>query len=312
MDYRATIARALLETDRLTPTISVVTATYNRAHLLGRLYASLCEQTLRDFEWLVVDDGSTDDTAQVLATWQHEGKIAIRSIVQPNRGKHVALNRAAESAAGAFCAVIDSDDWYRPEALERLVYHWHTIPSHQAPDFANVEALRAYADGRLIGSRFPRDVLDSDTFEVRYVHRVTGDTLGMYRTDVLRRFPFPEDLGRFVPEGLVWSRIASRYRTRFVNEVLGYVEYQPGGLSDARLAQQVSSARAWALFYGELASTPRVLPRRLRWRASAQHVRFTLHARSMVSTPSLRPLWLLGAPIGVALYLRDLRDLART
>jgi glycosyltransferase involved in cell wall biosynthesis len=296
----------------LSPTISVVTATYNRAHLLGRLYTSLCEQTLRDFEWLVVDDGSTDDTPRLLTEWRAEGKIALRSIVQPNRGKHVAMNRAAEAATGAFCAVIDSDDWYRPEALERLLYHWRTIPTDQASGFANVEALREYADGRLIGSRFPRDVLDSDTFEVRYVHGVTGDTLGMYRTDILRRFPFPEDLGRFVPEGLVWSRIASRYLTRFVNEVLGYVEYQPGGLSDRRLAQQVSSARAWALFYAELASTPRALPKALRWRASAQHVRYSLHARWLAAGPILRPVWLLGAPVGVALYVRDLRDLART
>ncbi|HEY3063172.1 MAG TPA: glycosyltransferase family 2 protein [Chloroflexota bacterium] len=292
--------------------ISVVTPTFNRAHLLGRLYASLCEQTFSDFEWLVVDDGSTDDTAAQLERWQREGRIALRTLKQANSGKHVALNRAAEHADATFCAVIDSDDWYKPEALERLVHHWNAIPTDQQAHFANVEGLRAYADGRLIGSPFPNDVLDSDTFEVRYCLGVTGDTVGMYRTDVLRLFPFPENLGRFVPEALVWSRIASVYRSRFINEVLGFVEYQPGGLSDRGLAQQVHAAPAWSAFYGELAATPRQLPSGTRLRASAQHVRYMLHARSCQPfRPLYRPLWLAGVPIGVGLYLRDRRRLSR-
>jgi len=291
--------------------ISVVTPTFNRAHLLGRLYASLCEQTFTGFEWLVVDDGSTDDTAAQIERWQHDGRIRIRLVQQANSGKHVALNRAAEHAEGAFCAVIDSDDWYKPEALERLLFHWNTIPADQQPRFANIEGLRAYADGTLIGSPFPRDVLDSDTFEVRYCFGVTGDTVGMYRTDVLRAFPFPEDLGRFVPEGLVWTRIASVCRSRFINEVLGFVEYQPGGLSDRGLSQQVHAAPAWSAFYGELAATPRALPPRTRLRASAQHVRYMLHARSRRPfRPLYQPLWFAALPIGVGLYLRDRRTLS--
>jgi len=295
----------------LRPVITVVTPTFNRAHLLGRLYASLCEQTFSDFEWLVVDDGSTDDTAAQLGRWQQDGRVVVRSIQQANSGKHVALNRAAERAEGAFCAVIDSDDWYKPEALERLLFHWNAMTVSQPGQFANVEGLRAYANGTLIGSPFPRDVLDSDTFEVRYCFGVTGDTVGMYRTDVLRQFPFPEDLGRFVPEALVWSRIASVYRSRFVNEVLGFVEYQPGGLSDRGLRQQVHAAPAWAAFYGELAATPRRLPSSTRLRASAQHVRYMLHGRSRGPfRPLYRPLWFAAVPIGIGLYLRDRRRLA--
>jgi glycosyltransferase involved in cell wall biosynthesis len=291
--------------------ISVVTATFNRGHLLERLYTSLRQQTFSDFEWLVVDDGSTDDTATRIERWQRQGALRIRYETQNNSGKHVALNRAAAHAEGTFCAVIDSDDWYLPHALERLLFHWHAIPDSKRDQFANVEGLRAYANGELIGTRFPRDVLDSDTFEVRYVLGVRGDTVGMYRTDVLRRFPFPEDLGKFVPEALVWSRIASAYRSRFVNEVLGCVEYQPGGLSAQNLMAQVRASRAWALFYGELASTPRQLPSTIRLKAGAQHVRYALHARKGGHRVTIKPMWLIAAPIGIGLYLRDLRRLAR-
>jgi hypothetical protein len=153
-----------------------------------------------------------------------------------------------EQSSGEFSAVIDSDDWYRPDALERLLFHWYSIRADQKPSFGNVEALCAYPSGSLIGTRFPKQVLDSDAFEVQYVHKVLGDKVGMYRTEVLRSYPFPENLGPFVPESIVWNRIAMQYRGRYINEVLGYKEYLPSGLSARTLRDTVKASRAYAVY----------------------------------------------------------------
>jgi glycosyltransferase involved in cell wall biosynthesis len=293
-------------------TFSVLTAAYAARPVLGRLYESLERQTFRDFEWLVVDDGSEDGTGEVVAGWTKAAPFPIRYLWQPHSGKHVAINRGVEQAPGSFCAIMDADDWYAPNALERMLHHWNSIPPTQRERFASVEGLAAFADGGLVGSSFPADIFDSDTFEVRALHKVVGDTVGMYRTDVLRRYPYPENLGEaYVTEGIVWNRIALRYRSRFVNEVLGYKEYLPTGISvGLRSAEKVVVAsKGFLLYHEELLSSGRSMPWSVRLRSYANYVRYSLHQgvglpRQAAAARS-RALWCLVLPVGVALYLRD-------
>src|SRR5947209_20534442 len=103
---------------------TVFTPTYNRRHCLNRVYESLLAQTFRDFEWLIIDDGSNDDTASLVQQWQNEAAIRIRYELQPNQGKHVAFNRAVQLAAGECLVPLDSDDRCVPIALERLNQRW--------------------------------------------------------------------------------------------------------------------------------------------------------------------------------------------
>jgi glycosyltransferase involved in cell wall biosynthesis len=297
-------------TDRL-PRVTVLTLTYNRGHTLPRVFDSLCSQTYRDFEWLVIDDGSDDGTAHTVERWRHSSPgFEIRYHWQPNAGKHIAHNRGVELARGEFCSIIDSDDWYVATALERLVSHWDTLPLDERPKFANVEGLCMFADATIVGSRFPQDVFDSDNLQIRFARERTGDTRGMYRTDVLRSHPFPQDFVRaYVPESLVWDRIAQHYRTRFVNEVVGYTEYQAGGLSDLPSTARCSDPGPWVLVYSQRLEMRRRLPATEIFRSAANYLRFSLHAGvplrvQFVRVPS-QTLYLLGAPAGVALYLRD-------
>src|SRR5690242_19362698 len=102
------------------PLFTVFTPTYNRAHTIERVYRSLCTQNCRDFEWLVVDDGSTDGTEALIRQWQHEAEFPIRYFWQPNAGKHVAMNRGVAEASGSLFLTLDSDDACVPWALERL------------------------------------------------------------------------------------------------------------------------------------------------------------------------------------------------
>ena len=130
----------------------------------------------------------------------------------------------------------------------------------------------------LVGSRFPRDVFDSNNLEIRFVRERAGDTRGMYRTDVLRRYPFPEEfLQAYVPESLVWDRIAQNYRSRFVNEVVGYTEYQVDGLSNLPSTARFADPGPWVLVYAQRLVMKRRLPATEVLRSGANYMRFSLH-----------------------------------
>lgn len=302
-------------------TYTVFTPTFNRAHLLPRAYKSLQEQTFRDFEWLIVDDGSTDGTETLVKQWQKDAEFPIRYYWQENSGKHVAINRAVNLAAGELFVILDSDDWLVPNALERILYHWHAIPRNQRDEFTGVAGLCAYPDGAIIGTPFPQDVLDANAITIRTIYRVEGDKFGMNRTDVLRQFPFPEDLGKFVTEALIWRRIALQYKIRYVNEVFAYKEYQEGGLTDRTnpiraLRLRVESALAMRLVQRELAELPPSwVSGKDRLKAYSNYVRWSLHGKvgflRQLAEAKRKGLYLVSIPIGILLYLNDRRKLKR-
>lgn len=293
----------------MSPLISVVTPTYQRAGTLPRLFESLVEQDFGDFNWIVVDDGSADETPALIEAWNREATFEIRYRAQANQGKHVAVNRGVKEADGTFCALMDSDDWYAPGALAAMVACWNDIPESRREGFANVEGLCAGPDGELLGDRFPADVCDSNTFEMTVMHAVGGDTVGMYRRDVLAAHPFPEDLGWHVMPALVWNRIAARWSTRFVNEIWGYKEYMEGGLTVRRDELRLLHPEPRFLFWKEVVEMPRPMPRKVRLRANANYLRYGL-----LSGESLSRLldgvgdrrWALTAlPIATAYFIRD-------
>jgi glycosyltransferase involved in cell wall biosynthesis len=204
-----------------TPLFTVFTPTYNRAHTIHRVFDSLCAQTLRDFEWLVVDDGSTDNTSELIASWAKIGNFPIRYFRQDHFGKHFAHNLAVRQAQGQFFMLLASDDALVPRALEIITHYWDTIPFSERPSFAAVDGLCCDQYGKIIGDIFPSNPFDASLREKRYVHRLRGEKCGAVRTDVVRRYPFPEIAGtHFVPEGLVWLDIAKTYKIRYVNAVL--------------------------------------------------------------------------------------------
>lgn len=291
------------------PRISVITSTYQRAAELPRLYESLLAQTCRDFEWVLIDDGSSDGTGDLAHGWTCEAPFPLVYDWQENRGKHAAVNRAVQRARGEFCALIDSDDWYLPKALERMLTWWEAIPQQRREEYANVEGLRVDAEGKLVGDRFPAAVFDSNALELDALHGVHGDTIGMYRRDVLSRYPFPEDLGWHVTPAIVWHRIAARYSSRFVNEIWAGTGYEAGGLSTRETELRLRFPEAQLLYWSEFAATPRPMRRRARLRANANCIRYSLLVgaglrRGIDRLPTRR--WaLLGAPFGVLLYLRD-------
>ncbi len=198
---------------------TVFTPTYNRANTLHRVYESLLEQTCKDFEWLIIDDGSTDCTCNLISHFiKCQSLFPIRYyMLKTNRGKHIAHNRALTEAKGDFLLVADSDDWIVPNALERLDYHWSRLPDTR--EYCGVAGLCADRNGAVIGTRYTEAMTHSTLRERIYVHKMKGEHWGSMRMDIARQYPFPDHIDGFVPEGVVWLDIAKKYKDYCVNEV---------------------------------------------------------------------------------------------
>lgn len=203
------------------PLVTIFTPTHNRAHTLHRVYDSLNLQTVRNFEWLVIDDGSTDGTEDIVTNWARSADFPIRCIRQRHAGKHVAHNRALGEARGRFFACLDSDDALPPDSLEQLVKLWETIPANERVNFYSVGGLCRDQQGGIVGSRFPAEPYDADLREMIFVDHVRGEKWILALTDIMRRYPFPEiSATDFIPEGRVWLDIAKKFKTRWTNHVV--------------------------------------------------------------------------------------------
>ena len=256
--------------------ITLFTPTYNRAHLLSRLYESLKAQTYTDFEWLIVDDGSSDNTAAVVEGFVAEMCIDIRYVQKPNGGKHTAINLGVREARGTLFFIADSDDFLPTDALALVKQHYRAI--EQRPEMAGVCGLDQYEDGSIVGSGLPQEVIETSAIDLRQRLDVTGDMKEIFRTDILRQFPFPEIEGeRFCPEALVWTRIAQKYQLRFFNRPIYIAEYQPNGLTDNIVRIRRQSPVATMMTYAEQFALP--IPFAQRVKAAINYWRFSFCAK---------------------------------
>jgi len=245
---------------------TVLTPTYNRVHKIGRVYEALSAQTYQNFEWVIVDDGSSDGTKDLVNSWKSSFPICY--FWKPNGGMCSALNFGIQRARGEFTLQLDDDDYCTANALERFDYHWRQIPDPSR--FANVSCLCKTPQGEIVGKPYPAECVDAWSFADQLRYR-SSERWGINRTDVLRQFPFPED-ERHVASSLVWNRISRRYAARFFNEALRV--YEPGveGITRNSVALRASSPKATLTVYREIVFSP--APALLRVRAAINFGRF--------------------------------------
>lgn len=225
--------------------LTVFTPTYNRAHLLGRLYQSLLAQSCQDFLWLVVDDGSSDTTRELITEWQAEGKIQIQYAYKPNGGMHTAHSLAYDLIRSELNVCIDSDDWMPPDAVERILSVWS--PYREENAVVGLIGLDVDPGGKLIGSRLPPDGTRLAFDEVYQIYGCTGDKKLVYRNEVTARSPrFPVFEGeKLVPLSWLYSQIDEQGQLVTMNEPLIVVEYQADGSSASVLKQYFQSPRGF-------------------------------------------------------------------
>lgn len=228
--------------------VTIFTPTYNRAYTLPALYDSLCKQTNLSFEWLIVDDGSTDGTETFIhALTSKETLFPIRYYRQKNGGKHTAINKGVSLAQGFLFFIVDSDDVLTPDAVEKLLLWEKSIFGKDG--FAGVSGNRGDLRGSLLGSTFSGYSVDATNLE-RKENNILGDKAEAYYTEVLKQYPFPViDGEKFMTEDMVWDRIAAAgYKIRWFNEVIYLAEQRSDGLIAQGNSRYANSPRGYALF----------------------------------------------------------------
>jgi len=296
---------------------TVFIATFNRAATLPRAFASIERQPFRDFEVIIVDDGSTDGTGSLVTQWRDRVDFPVIYHRQTNQGYFAAQNKGAELARGKLFVLLDSDDVLAEDALGRMKRHWESIPAEHRDQFAGIEGLCVDQQGNLVGDRYPYDRMESDYFKIRYFHRVGGDKKGALRVDILRQYPYPRIAGeRFIRPDIVWKRIAERYRTLYVNEVFQIVEYRPDGLTASIVRSRLQNPGGFRYYYREeIGRPPEQLPWRDRLDAYHRFIRYSLHCgislRQQWSEAPAKTLWLAMLPKAFIKWTWDRARMAR-
>lgn len=208
--------------------ISIFTPTYNRSHLLKDLYESLKNQTSKDFEWLIIDDGSTDNTSEVVNNFINQNCLKIQYIKVKNGGKHRTINLAADYCTGDYIFIVDNDDTLIPTAIEI----GKNYISKLSEDCAGVVFRLMYKDGRLVGKKLPFYEKICSYLDIRYKYGYNVDFKEFTKVEILKNYKYPEyDGENFCSEALVWNRISDKYKFIFVDEPIYVCEYLEGGLS---------------------------------------------------------------------------------
>jgi glycosyltransferase involved in cell wall biosynthesis len=210
--------------------ITVFTPTFNRAYCLHNLYESLVIQTSQDFSWLIIDDGSSDNTRELVDSWIHDGKVAINYIYQENQGMHGAHNTAYRNIDTELNVCIDSDDYMPADAIAIILGFWN---KNKKGHWAGLIGLDAFTDGKIVGTAFPKGMTECKYYRLKSEHKVFGDKKFVYRTDIIKKYPeYPVFKGeRFVPLGYKYMLIDQDYSLGVMHDVLCIVEYMPDGSS---------------------------------------------------------------------------------
>lgn len=238
-------------------TLTFFTPTYNRQNTIARTYESLLNIVLPcykgekvTFEWIIVDDGSTDDTLELCKKWCLENKLPIRCFHQKNQGKHVAMNFAIQQAAlGKFWLTIDSDDTILPNALEIYFNAWNDIDDDK--NFCAVTARCKDSNGNIVGTLLPHSPFDVSAIDLRLKHRIKGEMLEMYHTAILKQYPFPtyDPRMRFCPENIVWFEIAKTYKMRVIDEAARIYYHDTVSIMTLRNANRAAANYYMWLYY---------------------------------------------------------------
>lgn len=224
-------------------TITVFTPTYNRAHLLGRLYLSLVNQTNKDFFWMVIDDGSTDSTEKLVSKWIKDGLLKMEYYYKQNGGMHTAYNLAYQQISTELNVCIDSDDIMPHDAIDKILNIW---AENKFEKCAGIIGLNADFDGNILGQSAPQGLTISTMVDLKFRYNVTGDKTLVYRSDIMKAMePYPEFEGEKIVPFYNFLLIDLKYKMIVTNEVLCNVEYQPDGSTNTVFKQYFESPRGF-------------------------------------------------------------------
>ena len=229
--------------------LTIFTPTYNRATTILRTYESLCKQTCMDFEWLVVDDGSTDDTERLVTQWSKVSEFPIRYVKQENAGKYRAYNKGLDLARGEFFFCVDSDDWLPSNSVGIVSQYIDTL--RQTETLAGLVALKSYQDASIIGQPYKEPGKHSSLYHLE-LSGERGERSIVFKTEIAKLFPFPvETSEKFHGESIIYDRFHGRYEFLTINEVLTVCEYQSDGLTSNIRSLMAKNPAGYKLYFAQ-------------------------------------------------------------
>ncbi|MFV0541604.1 MAG: glycosyltransferase family 2 protein [Aestuariibaculum sp.] len=233
--------------------ITVFTPTYNRAYCLSDCYKSLIRQTNQDFTWLIIDDGSSDNTNKLVKQWIAEDKIDIAYHYQENQGMHGAHNAAYRMITTELNVCVDSDDFMPDDAIEKILTLWERDGTEK---HAGIIGLDIDKKSNVIGTPFPNNLNECKYYQLKSRYNVVGDKKFVYRTDIIKKYPeYPLFKGeRFVPLGYKYMLIDQDYWLLCYNEAFCVVEYMEDGSSLNIFNQYKKNPKGFALAYQYIGS----------------------------------------------------------
>ena len=218
--------------------LTILTPTYNRGYILDNAYKSLLKQKNKNFEWLIIDDGSSDNTKSVVDEFIKENKIKIRYYKKLNGGKHTAVNYGVRKAMGEYILILDSDDYLVPVAVKEIEKFLNKYKNYD--DICGLSFLKQFPNKKIVGKTYKGTEIISNNIDFRYNKGIIGDMAEVYKTEVLKKYPFPIFKNeKFLSEAIVWNKIAFEYKTVYINMPIYVCEYLDDGLSKSCLKSRI-------------------------------------------------------------------------
>ena len=284
-------------------TLTIFTPTYNRAATLVRTYESMCRQTCRDFEWLVIDDGSTDNTASLVDNWKREDRIPIQYVYKENGGLHTGYNKAIELINTELCMCVDSDDWLPDDAVEKIVSFWNKYKSDKV---AGILGLDFTKEGKPLGGYLPDSVREMKFIELGYKYHHHGDVKMVHRTELLKAVAPMPSFGneKYFNPIYLFHKVDMNYPLLVLNDNLCFVEYQSDGMTNSIFKQYVDSPRSFSELRRLVMSRPDV-PLSMKFRNAIHYVssQIMIGNGGWLKESPKKLLTVLAAPFGCLLYL---------
>lgn len=211
--------------------ITVFTPTYNREKTLRKCYGSLLAQTSDNFLWQIIDDGSSDNTEQLVKDFISEGKIEISYIKKANGGKVSAINKSLELTKTALWVCLDSDDYFLPEAIATYERHYEEIKGNVS--ICGLLAVRSNSDGTpMTGTDIPADILYETQFNIRYKYKIEPEYVQVYKTEIISQYKYPLfDGEKYFPLSYTQDQIDLKYKLKIFHEPTMVCEYQADGIT---------------------------------------------------------------------------------
>lgn len=274
--------------------ITVLTPTFNRESTLPRLAKSLNEQTDQDFEWLVIDDGSIDNTKAVVQRYEKDFVVPVRYFYKENGGKHSALNIGFEMALGEWVFIVDSDDWLDRKCIETIKSNITKLDRQ----IGSLSFLKVFENGQVIGDEYPK-VLENYLDRIKL--GISGDKADVFRKDAISKFRFPTYSGEnFMAESPMFIWFGQNFKTKFIN-YKGYIcEYQQDGLSDNSVCNRHKSYQS-ALFVYEIQYSS-FSSELNKFKSAANWWRFRIGKKGLEVNENIPKIYFL---VGLALFIKD-------